>query len=131
MLVVFKAQTCVCVCVCVSDLEVYVLNTEMELKDLSFPNSYDSDSTIYVSASTIKQYSRNGQSLSPSVCLRRSHSSRGTSTQHASRPVLSLLPWQQSPWSLAPVAVAVVTRVCDDAGYFESCVGSIAAERVV
>uniref|UniRef100_A0A673HQ13 Adhesion G protein-coupled receptor L1-like n=1 Tax=Sinocyclocheilus rhinocerous TaxID=307959 RepID=A0A673HQ13_9TELE len=43
------------------DLEVYVLNTEMELKDLSFPNSYDSDSTIYVSASTIKQYSRNGQ----------------------------------------------------------------------
>uniref|UniRef100_A0A8C1U1M8 Adhesion G protein-coupled receptor L1 n=1 Tax=Cyprinus carpio TaxID=7962 RepID=A0A8C1U1M8_CYPCA len=43
------------------DLEVYVLNTEMELKDLSFPNSYDSDSTIHVSASTIKQYSRNGQ----------------------------------------------------------------------
>ncbi|XP_059409060.1 adhesion G protein-coupled receptor L1-like isoform X3 [Carassius carassius] len=43
------------------DLEVYVLNTEMELKDLSFPNSYDSDSTIQVSASTIKQYSRNGQ----------------------------------------------------------------------
>lgn len=49
--------------VCVSDLEVYVLNTEMELKDLSFPNSYDSDSTIHVSSSTIKQYSRNGQSL--------------------------------------------------------------------
>uniref|UniRef100_A0A8C1QSL1 Adhesion G protein-coupled receptor L1 n=1 Tax=Cyprinus carpio TaxID=7962 RepID=A0A8C1QSL1_CYPCA len=43
------------------DLEVYVLNTEMELKDLSFPNSYDSDSTIQVSSSTIKQYSRNGQ----------------------------------------------------------------------
>ncbi|XP_051982801.1 adhesion G protein-coupled receptor L1-like isoform X1 [Xyrauchen texanus] len=43
------------------DLEVYVLNTEMELKDLSFPNSYDSDSTIHLSSSTIKQYSRNGQ----------------------------------------------------------------------
>uniref|UniRef100_A0A672Q2W9 Adhesion G protein-coupled receptor L1-like n=1 Tax=Sinocyclocheilus grahami TaxID=75366 RepID=A0A672Q2W9_SINGR len=43
------------------DLEVYVLNTEMELKDLFFPNSYDSDSTIQVSSSTIKQYSRNGQ----------------------------------------------------------------------
>uniref|UniRef100_A0A8C9TVP6 Adhesion G protein-coupled receptor L1 n=1 Tax=Scleropages formosus TaxID=113540 RepID=A0A8C9TVP6_SCLFO len=43
------------------DLEVYVLNTEMELQDLSFPQSYTSESTIRLSASTIKQYSRNGQ----------------------------------------------------------------------
>ncbi|XP_029107780.1 adhesion G protein-coupled receptor L1-like isoform X2 [Scleropages formosus] len=42
-------------------LEVYVLNTEMELQDLSFPQSYTSESTIRLSASTIKQYSRNGQ----------------------------------------------------------------------
>ncbi|KAL4659196.1 adhesion G protein-coupled receptor L1-like isoform X1 [Arapaima gigas] len=45
----------------VSDLEVYVLNTEMDLQDLSFPQSYASDSTIQLSASTVKQYSRNGQ----------------------------------------------------------------------
>lgn len=57
----FIGRLNICFCVCVSDLEVYVLNTEMELKDLSFPNTYDSDSTIHVSSSTIKQYSRNGQ----------------------------------------------------------------------
>lgn len=44
-----------------SDLEVHVLNTEMDLQDLSFPQNYASDSTIQLSASTIKQYSRNGQ----------------------------------------------------------------------
>uniref|UniRef100_A0AAQ5ZN74 Adhesion G protein-coupled receptor L1a n=1 Tax=Amphiprion ocellaris TaxID=80972 RepID=A0AAQ5ZN74_AMPOC len=44
-----------------SDLEVHVVNTEMELQDLSFPQDYASDSTIQLSASTIKQYSRNGQ----------------------------------------------------------------------
>uniref|UniRef100_A0A3Q1AJG2 Adhesion G protein-coupled receptor L1a n=1 Tax=Amphiprion ocellaris TaxID=80972 RepID=A0A3Q1AJG2_AMPOC len=43
------------------DLEVHVVNTEMELQDLSFPQDYASDSTIQLSASTIKQYSRNGQ----------------------------------------------------------------------
>ncbi|XP_055745435.1 adhesion G protein-coupled receptor L1-like isoform X1 [Salvelinus fontinalis] len=43
------------------DLEVHVLNTEMDLQDLSFPQNYVSDSTIQLSASTIKQYSRNGQ----------------------------------------------------------------------
>uniref|UniRef100_A0A4W4HK15 Adhesion G protein-coupled receptor L1a n=1 Tax=Electrophorus electricus TaxID=8005 RepID=A0A4W4HK15_ELEEL len=43
------------------DLEVYVLNTETEVKDLFFPHSYDSDSTIHLSTATIKQYSRNGQ----------------------------------------------------------------------
>lgn len=44
-----------------TDLEVHVLNTEMDLQDLSFPQNYASDSTIHLSASTIKQYSRNGQ----------------------------------------------------------------------
>ncbi|XP_054615709.1 adhesion G protein-coupled receptor L1 isoform X6 [Dunckerocampus dactyliophorus] len=43
------------------DLEVHVLNTEMDLQDLSFPLNYGNDSTIHLSASTIKQYSRNGQ----------------------------------------------------------------------
>uniref|UniRef100_A0A667XCR4 Adhesion G protein-coupled receptor L1 n=1 Tax=Myripristis murdjan TaxID=586833 RepID=A0A667XCR4_9TELE len=43
------------------DLEVHVLNTEMDLQDLSFPQNYASDSTIQLSASTVKQYSRNGQ----------------------------------------------------------------------
>uniref|UniRef100_A0A3B4URD2 Adhesion G protein-coupled receptor L1 n=1 Tax=Seriola dumerili TaxID=41447 RepID=A0A3B4URD2_SERDU len=43
------------------NLEVHVLNTEMDLQDLSFPQNYASDSTIQLSASTIKQYSRNGQ----------------------------------------------------------------------
>ncbi|KAK7939189.1 hypothetical protein WMY93_002515 [Mugilogobius chulae] len=41
------------------DLEVHVLNTEMELQDLSFPQNCDS--AIQLSAATIKQYSRNGQ----------------------------------------------------------------------
>uniref|UniRef100_A0A673WDW5 Adhesion G protein-coupled receptor L1a n=1 Tax=Salmo trutta TaxID=8032 RepID=A0A673WDW5_SALTR len=43
------------------DLDVHVLNTEMDLQDLCFPQNYVSDSTIQLSASTIKQYSRNGQ----------------------------------------------------------------------
>ncbi|XP_061838061.1 adhesion G protein-coupled receptor L1 isoform X3 [Nerophis lumbriciformis] len=43
------------------DLEVHVLNTEMDLQSLSFPLSDGNDSTIHLSASTIKQYSRNGQ----------------------------------------------------------------------
>uniref|UniRef100_A0A3B5M361 Uncharacterized protein n=1 Tax=Xiphophorus couchianus TaxID=32473 RepID=A0A3B5M361_9TELE len=43
------------------NLEVHVVNTEMDLQDLSFPQNYASDSTIQLSASTIKQYSRNGQ----------------------------------------------------------------------
>ncbi|XP_047659150.1 adhesion G protein-coupled receptor L1-like isoform X4 [Tachysurus fulvidraco] len=43
------------------DLEVYVLNADTEIGDLHFPHSYDSDSTIHLSAATIKQYSRNGQ----------------------------------------------------------------------
>lgn len=47
------------------DLEVHVLNTEMDLQDLSFPQNYASDSTIQLSASTIKQYSRNGQQPLP------------------------------------------------------------------
>lgn len=57
-----------------SDLEVHVLNTEMDLQDLSFPQNYASDSTIQLSASTIKQYSRNGQrsSRSPIVTPERS-----------------------------------------------------------
>lgn len=48
-----------------SDLEVHVVNTEMDLQDLSFPQNYASDSTIQLSASTIKQYSRNGQQPLP------------------------------------------------------------------
>uniref|UniRef100_A0A8C5H1Q7 Adhesion G protein-coupled receptor L1-like n=2 Tax=Gouania willdenowi TaxID=441366 RepID=A0A8C5H1Q7_GOUWI len=44
-----------------SDLEVHVVNTEMDLQDLSFPQNYPSDSSIQLSASTIKHYSRNGQ----------------------------------------------------------------------
>lgn len=47
------------------DLEVHVLNTEMDLQDLSFPQNYGSDSSIQLSASTIKQYSRNGQQTPP------------------------------------------------------------------
>lgn len=43
------------------ELEVHVLNTEMDLQDLSFPLNHANDSTIHLSASTIKQYSRNGQ----------------------------------------------------------------------
>lgn len=44
-----------------SDLEVHVLNTELDQQDLSFPQNSSSESTIQLSASTIKQYSRNGQ----------------------------------------------------------------------
>lgn len=44
-----------------SDLEVHVLNTEMDQQDLSFPQNSSSESNIQLSASTIKQYSRNGQ----------------------------------------------------------------------
>lgn len=47
------------------DLEVHALNTEMDLQDLAFPQNYISDSTIQLSASTIKQYSRNGQQTFP------------------------------------------------------------------
>uniref|UniRef100_A0A8C5H2X2 Adhesion G protein-coupled receptor L1-like n=1 Tax=Gouania willdenowi TaxID=441366 RepID=A0A8C5H2X2_GOUWI len=43
------------------NLEVHVVNTEMDLQDLSFPQNYPSDSSIQLSASTIKHYSRNGQ----------------------------------------------------------------------
>ncbi|TRZ03926.1 hypothetical protein DNTS_030415, partial [Danionella cerebrum] len=43
------------------DLEVRVLNTETDSQDLSFPQNGPSDSSIQLSASTFKQYSRNGQ----------------------------------------------------------------------
>lgn len=43
------------------DLEVHLLNTEMDLQDLSFPQNSASDSSIQLSAATIKQYSHNGQ----------------------------------------------------------------------
>uniref|UniRef100_A0A673JEX6 Adhesion G protein-coupled receptor L1a n=1 Tax=Sinocyclocheilus rhinocerous TaxID=307959 RepID=A0A673JEX6_9TELE len=43
------------------DLEVRVLNTETDSQDLSFPQNGPSDSNIQLSASTFKQYSRNGQ----------------------------------------------------------------------
>uniref|UniRef100_A0A4W4HHD7 Adhesion G protein-coupled receptor L1a n=1 Tax=Electrophorus electricus TaxID=8005 RepID=A0A4W4HHD7_ELEEL len=43
------------------DLEVYIMNTEVELKDLAFPQNSPSDGSIQLSASTVKQYSRNGQ----------------------------------------------------------------------
>lgn len=43
------------------DLEVHVLNPEKDQQDLSFPQNSSSESTIQLSASTIKQYSRNGQ----------------------------------------------------------------------
>uniref|UniRef100_A0A3B1K408 Adhesion G protein-coupled receptor L1 n=1 Tax=Astyanax mexicanus TaxID=7994 RepID=A0A3B1K408_ASTMX len=42
------------------DLEVHILNTEMDLQNLSFPQNNPTDS-IQLSASTVKQYSRNGQ----------------------------------------------------------------------
>ena len=50
---------CVCVCVC-EDLEVYVLNTEAEIQDLTFPHSYDSDSILQISALALQHYSNNG-----------------------------------------------------------------------
>ncbi|XP_068607224.1 adhesion G protein-coupled receptor L1-like [Brachionichthys hirsutus] len=43
------------------DLEVYVLNTEADIQDLSFPHSYDSDSILRISAPALQQYSNNGQ----------------------------------------------------------------------
>ncbi|KAK0136660.1 Adhesion G protein-coupled receptor L1 [Merluccius polli] len=43
------------------DLEVYVLNTEAEIQDLTFPHSYDSDSILQISALALQQYSNNGQ----------------------------------------------------------------------
>lgn len=45
-----------------SDLQVRVVNTEVDFQDLYFPlKNYASESTIQLPASTIKQYSRNGQ----------------------------------------------------------------------
>lgn len=65
-----------CECVCISlnshvcffsvclllstDLEVYVLNTEADMQDLTFPHSYDSDSILQISALALQQYSSNG-----------------------------------------------------------------------
>ncbi|XP_035763658.1 adhesion G protein-coupled receptor L1-like [Neolamprologus brichardi] len=43
------------------DLEVYVLNTEADIQDLKFPNTYDSDSILQISALALQQYSNNGQ----------------------------------------------------------------------
>ncbi|KAK1885673.1 Adhesion G protein-coupled receptor L1 [Dissostichus eleginoides] len=43
------------------DLEVYVLNTEADIQDLTFPHSYDSDSILQISAQALQQYSNNGQ----------------------------------------------------------------------
>lgn len=42
------------------DLEVYVLNTEADMQDLTFPHSYDSDSILQISALALQQYSSNG-----------------------------------------------------------------------
>uniref|UniRef100_A0A4W6DIC7 Adhesion G protein-coupled receptor L1a n=1 Tax=Lates calcarifer TaxID=8187 RepID=A0A4W6DIC7_LATCA len=42
------------------DLEVYVLNTEADIQDLTFPHSYDSDSILEISATALQQYSNNG-----------------------------------------------------------------------
>lgn len=51
----------VCVCSRVhTDLEVYVLNTEADIQDLTFPHSYDSDSILQISALALQQYSNNG-----------------------------------------------------------------------
>lgn len=43
-----------------ADLEVYVLNTEADIQDLTFPHSYDSDSILQISALALQQYSNNG-----------------------------------------------------------------------
>lgn len=43
-----------------ADLEVYVLNTEADIQDLTFPHSYDSDSILQISAPALQQYSNNG-----------------------------------------------------------------------
>uniref|UniRef100_A0A3B4BKJ8 Adhesion G protein-coupled receptor L1a n=1 Tax=Periophthalmus magnuspinnatus TaxID=409849 RepID=A0A3B4BKJ8_9GOBI len=42
-------------------LEVYVLNTEADIQDMTFPHSYDSDSILQISALALQQYSNNGQ----------------------------------------------------------------------
>lgn len=49
-----------CLCSC-ADLEVYVLNTEADIQDLTFPHSYDSDSILQISALALQQYSNNGE----------------------------------------------------------------------
>ncbi|KAL1005095.1 hypothetical protein UPYG_G00054440 [Umbra pygmaea] len=43
------------------DLEVYVLNTEADLQDVTFPHSYDSDSVLQLTTAALQQYSSNGQ----------------------------------------------------------------------
>ncbi|XP_028978162.2 adhesion G protein-coupled receptor L1, partial [Esox lucius] len=43
------------------DLEVYVLNTEAVLQDVTFPHSYDSDSVLQLTTAALLQYSSNGQ----------------------------------------------------------------------
>lgn len=48
-----------------TDLEVYVLNTEADIQDLTFPHSYDSDSILQISALALQQYSNNGQWHAP------------------------------------------------------------------
>ena len=60
-LIVEMTSSCkfVFVCVC-ADLEVYVLNTEADIQDLTFPHSYDSDSILKISALALQQYSNNG-----------------------------------------------------------------------
>lgn len=54
-----KLSCLICSCVC-TDLEVYVLNTEADIQDLTFPHSYDSDSILQISALALQQYSNNG-----------------------------------------------------------------------
>lgn len=84
------------------DLEVHLLNTEMDVQDLSFPQNSASDSTIQLSASTIKQYSRNGQwSGGPSASLHPSSHHppppspcrRSTETVHCPAPSTRLPPF--------------------------------------
>lgn len=56
------SQTLGHLCFCAwTDLEVYVLNTEAVIQDLTFPHSYDSDSILQISALALQQYSNNGQ----------------------------------------------------------------------
>ncbi|XP_046690264.1 adhesion G protein-coupled receptor L1 isoform X1 [Silurus meridionalis] len=43
------------------DLEVHILNTDMDPQDLAFPQRSSGESSILLPASTVKQYSRNGQ----------------------------------------------------------------------
>lgn len=79
-----SACVCLCSCVCVhgsersytlsvcacvyTDLEVYVLNTEADIQDLTFPHSYDSDSILQISALALQQYSSNGPFNQQSFC---------------------------------------------------------------